>query len=246
MHWYKASGPSQASQGDSVFRVAIPVRGRLAQPTLALLRAAGYDVAEPPGRGLVLTCLSSGIELTFVRARDVPKYVEAGVAQCGVTGSDLAIESGSQITELTRLGYGHCRLEVAVRSDLPVRELADLAGRRVATAHPRLAAELLAARGIDVELVTVRGTLEAAPRVGLADAVVDIVATGRTMKQNGLRSVGVLFASEAVVVGAVEPSRPAVAFAARLKLTSGRPMPPRPLSRRRRVRPVATDGAPAR
>ena len=136
-----------------------------------------------------------------MRAEDVPEYVQDGVVDCGITGADLVRERGVRVQELLRLGFGGCSLEAAVPAESSVRSLEELAGIRVATAFPRLARETLAARGIDVTLVDVTGSVEVAPRLGLADAVVDLVSSGNTLRTNGLRSLGPLFSSEAVLVG---------------------------------------------
>ena len=133
-----------------------------------------------------------------MRADDVPEYVQDGVVDYGITGLDIVRESGAEVTELLRLGFGACTLEAAVPTESPLESLPDLAGARVATAFPRLARELLPAT---VELVDVHGSVELAPRLGLADAIVDLVSSGSTLRTNGLRSVARLLESEAVLIG---------------------------------------------
>ena len=145
------------------------------------------------------------MEVLLVRAADIPEYVQDGVVDCGITGADLVAERGARVTELLRLGFGGCTLEAAVPEESPVDELAGLAGLRVATVYPSLARRLLVERGVDVELVDVTGSVEVAPRLGLADAIVDLASSGNTLRTNGLRSLGSLFASEAVLVAAQEP-----------------------------------------
>jgi ATP phosphoribosyltransferase len=140
------------------------------------------------------------VEVLLVRAADVPEYVQDGVVDCGITGADLVRERGVDVDELLRLHYGGCTLEAAVPTESSAQSLEDMAGLRAATVYPRLAREELGARGIEVELVEVTGSVEIAPRLGLADAIVDLVSSGNTMRTNGLRSLGVLFSSEAVLV----------------------------------------------
>ena len=140
-----------------------------------------------------------------MRAADIPEYVQDGVVDCGITGADLVAERGARVTELLRLGFGSCTLEAAVPEESPVEELAGLAGLRVATVYPSLARRLLVEQAVEVELVDVTGSVEVAPRLGLADAIVDLVSSGNTLRTNGLRSLGSLFASEAVLVAAEEP-----------------------------------------
>lgn len=133
-----------------------------------------------------------------MRAADVPEYVQDGVVDCGITGADLVRERGAQVRELLKLGFGGCRLEAAVPQESGVETIGELAGCTVATVYPRLTRELLP---VDVELVDVTGSVEIAPRLGLADAIVDLVSSGNTLRTNGLRSLGVLFESEAVLIG---------------------------------------------
>ena len=127
--------------------------------------------------------------------------MQDGVVDCGITGLDLVQERGAEVEELLALGFGGCTLEAAVPHESPVRTLEELDGLRAATVYPRLARRLLGERGVAVELIEITGAVEIAPRLGLADAIVDLVSSGSTLRTNGLRSVGVLFASEAVLVG---------------------------------------------
>jgi ATP phosphoribosyltransferase len=139
----------------------------------------------------------------LVRAADIPEYVQDGVVDCGVTGADLVEESGVSVDVLLALGFGACTLEAAVPAESPAVALEELDGARVATVYPALVERLLSTRGIEVELVRVTGSVEVAPRLGLADAIVDLVSSGSTLRTNGLRSLGALFSSEAVLVGRV-------------------------------------------
>jgi ATP phosphoribosyltransferase len=137
----------------------------------------------------------------FVRADDIPEYVQDRVVDCGVTGRDLVAESGTLVDTLLDLDFGFCALHVAVPLEGAVQRLEDLAGRRIATSHPRLASQAFASRDIDIDLVSVGGSVEIAPSLGLSDAIVDLVSTGSTLRTNGLRSIGSVFESEAVLIG---------------------------------------------
>jgi ATP phosphoribosyltransferase len=148
----------------------------------------------------------------LVRAADIPEYVQDGVVDCGITGIDLVRERAAAVHELLALGFGSCRLEAAVPEEADARAVDDLAGATVATVYPRLVRELLP---VDVTLVDVTGSVEIAPRLGLADAIVDLVSSGNTLRTNGLRSLGVLLESEAVLV-AGDPDA-AAPFAAMLR-----------------------------
>ena len=181
--------------------VALPSKGRLREPSWALLEASGVDPQEPGERVLQAHCRNADIDLLFVRADDVPEYVQDGVVDCGITGLDLIYERDCDVEVLLRLGYGTCSLQAAVPREDTATSLTDLAGRRIATAHPRTAARALAELGVEAELVKVGGAVEISPRLGLADAIIDLVSTGSTLCTNGLRPLGSLFDSEAVLVG---------------------------------------------
>jgi len=134
----------------------------------------------------------------LVRAADIPEYVQDGVVDCGITGQDLVRERGADVEELLTLGFGGCHLDAAVPEESEYERLEDLAGASLATVYPRLTRELMP---VEVELVDVTGSVEVAPRLGLADGIVDLVSSGNTLRTNGLRSIGRLFSSEAALIG---------------------------------------------
>jgi ATP phosphoribosyltransferase len=195
-------------------RLAVPNKGRLKEPTLELLHAAGlrFEVGE---RNLLARVANLALDLLFVRVDDVGEFVADGVADLGVTGLDLLLEAGLDLPILRRLGFGRCRLTVAVPDPSPVRSLTDLAGARIATGHPRSTRHFLAQLGLTVEIVPVSGAVEVAPRLGLAEAIADLVASGSTLAVNGLRAVADLLESQAVLV-----AHPAVARHAPETLTT--------------------------
>src|SRR5438128_4555687 len=180
--------------------IAIPAKGRLREPAVALLEDAGLGPEEPGERALAFPCRNAPVDVMLVRAADVPEYVQDGVVDCGITGADLVRERGADVEELLALGFGACTLEVAVPEESPAQTLADLSGLRAATVYPHLAREALQEWGVDVELIEVTGSVDVAPRLGLAEAIVDLVSSGNTLRTNGLRSLGVLFSSQAVLV----------------------------------------------
>ena len=164
--------------------IAIP-RGALFRKTLDLLDALGIDTAEIRGNDRRL--VFPGV-LT-VRPSDVPTYVEHGAADLGITGKDVLVEqSEREVYELADLGYGHCRMVVAAPADSdPLGERLRRRGMvRVATKYPRIAARYFSETGRQAEIVEVKGSVELAPITGLADAIVDLTATGRTLEENGL------------------------------------------------------------
>lgn len=180
-------------------RLAVPNKGRLVEPTLALLHDAGL-VFEEHDRSLVARVQNLDLDILFVRTNDVIEFVGDGVADLGVTGIDLLAETGSAVPLVRELGYGHCRLAAAVPSDSPIQAVEGLAGVRVATAHPNTTRRFFAERQIPVDVISISGAVEVAPRLGLAEAIVDLVSTGSTLQMNGLRPIGDVLASQAILV----------------------------------------------
>ena len=191
---------ARPAEGGDVDRltIAVPVKGRLREPSVSLLEDAGLGPEQPGERALAFPCRNAPVDVLLVRAADIPEYVQDGVVDCGITGQDLVRERGARVEELLELGYGSCRLEAAVPEESRFRTLEDLAGATIATVYPRLARELMP---VEVELVDVTGSVEIAPRLGLAEGIVDLVSSGNTLRTNGLRSLGQLFSSQAVLIG---------------------------------------------
>jgi ATP phosphoribosyltransferase len=180
-------------------RLAVPNKGRLVEPTLGLLHDAGL-VFEEHDRSLVARVQNHPLDILFVRTGDVIEFVGDGVADIGITGIDILQETGAELPVLRALGYGRCRLAAAVPSDSPFETIGDLAGVRIATSHPNVARRFFAGQGLPVDVVSLSGSVEVAPRLGLADAIVDLVSTGSTLAMNGLRAVGDILASEAILI----------------------------------------------
>lgn len=180
--------------------LAVPAKGRMAEPALRLCADAGlsFEVTE---RSLVVPCANAPVDLLLVRPSDIPEYAQDGVVDLGITGANLVAEADADVITLAALGFARCSLEAAVPVDAPQQDVAGLDGLRVATAYPVSTRRLLAEQGVEFELVPVSGSVEATPRLGLADAIVDLVSTGSTMSANGLRPVGRLLESQAVLVG---------------------------------------------
>jgi ATP phosphoribosyltransferase len=191
-------------------RIAVPSKGRLREPSIQLLHDAGLGPETPGDRALAFPCRNAPVEALLVRADDVPEYVQDGVVDCGITGLDIVRERGADVSELLQLGFGACTLEAAVPTESAAQSIDDLNGVRVATSFPRLAREFLPG---PIELVDVHGSVELAPRLGLADAIVDLVSSGSTLRTNGLRSIAMLLQSEAVLIGPAAPTSDALHLA---------------------------------
>lgn len=185
-----------------MYRIALPNKGRLAEDARTLLTDAGLDVRIRGDRALSAS-LGESFEAIFVRAEDIPEFVADGAADLGVTGWDLAAESGRPVESLLDLEFGRCRLVVAVSDESPVRSLQNIAPRaRVATAFPRLASRFFGDAGANVEIVPVSGAAEIAPHLGIADIIVDLVSTGSTLRMNGMRELATVCESSAHLIGA--------------------------------------------
>ncbi|NLY54976.1 MAG: ATP phosphoribosyltransferase [Firmicutes bacterium] len=172
--------------------IAMP-KGRLFAPLVELFSRAGlFDLGPEVDleRRLTVKTADGRWELLLVKPADVPIYVEYGAADLGVAGKDVLLEARRELCELYDLGVGRCRLIMAVPEDSPIRKATDLIpGSRVATKFPRLAQEYFSSHGIQVDIVKLNGSIELAPKAGLASAIVDITETGRTLAQNQLRIV---------------------------------------------------------
>ena len=179
--------------------LAVPSKGRMAEPALRLCADAGLSF-EATERALLVPCANAPVDLLLVRAHDVPEYVQDGVVDLGITGANLVAEAQAEVETIAELGFARCSLQAAVPRDAPQESLEELDGLRVATAYPVSTRASLERLGVSAELVPVSGSVEAAPRLGLADAVVDLVSTGSTASANGLRLLGPLLESEAVLV----------------------------------------------
>ena len=168
-------------------------KGRIFDETLPLLKAAGIEVLEDPetSRKLILPTNQTGVRVVLVRATDVPTYVEYGGADLGVTGKDTLIEHGGQgLYQPLDLQIAKCRMSVAVRADFDYATAVKSGSRlKVATKYTSIAREFFAQKGVHVDLIKLYGSMELAPLTGLADAIVDLVSTGSTLKANHLIEV---------------------------------------------------------
>ncbi len=181
-------------------RIALPNKGRLSESALALLRKAGLRARMRSDRSLTAP-LGDGHRAIFLRAADIPELVADGAAEIGVTGADLVAESGCDVRELLDLEFGRCRLVIAVEDESAVRSVADVpAGTRVATAFPRLTRSYFDRHGIPVKIATVSGAAEIAPLLGVAEVIVDLTATGSTLRVNGMREVETVLESTARLI----------------------------------------------
>ncbi len=165
-------------------KIAVPNKGRLREPVIELLQAAGYRFRIKE-RMLYASCTNEEVTLIFVRADDIPKLVESGAVEFGITGQDLVKEKKARVRELLPLDLGRCRLCVAVHEGTR-RSLESLSGGRIATSFPHITQAWFTSRKIPVACLEMSGSLEIMVGLGLADAIVDIVESGDTLKENNL------------------------------------------------------------
>jgi ATP phosphoribosyltransferase len=172
--------------GDDVLVIAI-AKGRLTDDTLAHFKKAGIPLpADQDDRKLILESDDKRIRYIMVKPGDVPTFVEYGAADLGVCGLDVLREGGRDVYEPLLLPVGHCRLSLAGPADRPDTPLRYESQMRIATSYPKLTADFFRQRGVNAEIITLKGSVELAPLVGLADLIVDVVQTGSTLRANGL------------------------------------------------------------
>lgn len=182
-----------------MLRVALPNKGQLAEPAKQMLREAGYLRSHSP-RDLMVSDPENDVEFFFLRPKDVALYVGSGTLDLGITGRDMLHDSGATATEVLPLGFARSTFRVAAPPGRYV-EVEELAGQRIATSYPRLLADFLARIDIEAEVVKLDGAVENAVRLGVADAVADVVDTGTTLRAAGLLLLGEpILTSEAIVV----------------------------------------------
>lgn len=180
-----------------MIKVALPNKGQLFEPTVDLLTACGYRLNRNP-RSLSSLDPENNVEFYFLRPGDIPLYIANGVLSAGITGKDFAAEKGHQPTHLLDLNYGHSKLRAAVMTSSPYVTLDEIAGLRIATSFPAIAQRYFAPKPLNI--IELEGAVEISVQLGIADAVIDVVETGTTLEQAGLRVIGeALFASNAAL-----------------------------------------------
>ncbi len=171
--------------------IAVP-KGRLQTSVIRLFEKAGIDCSElrDPSRRLIVPVPGSDWQLLLAKPADVPTYVEYGAADLGVVGKDILLESRKDVAELLDLGFGKCRLIVAVPESSGIKKVQQLDfNSRVATKFPEITTDFFSRQGIQAEVIKLNGSVELGPMVGLADAIVDITETGTTLEENGLIAI---------------------------------------------------------
>jgi ATP phosphoribosyltransferase len=184
---------------DKNLKIAVQKSGRLSESSIKLLKKC--DIGFDNGLGkLKSVAYNFPVEILFLRDDDIPQYIEDGVADVGIVGENVLAEAGWKLERIERLGFGRCRLSLAVPRGFKYTGVLDLAGKRIATSYPSLLAGFLKRSSVAAEIHTISGSVEIAPSIGLADAICDLVSSGSTLFTNGLQEVETVMNSEAVLI----------------------------------------------
>ena len=183
----------------TILRIAIQKSGRLYEDSVQLLKECGIDLRNVKDR-LKTVSENFPIEVFFLRDDDIPEYVEDGVADIGIVGQNVLLEKGRKVDTIEMLGFGKCRLSVAVPKAMEYDGVQSLQGKRIATSYPQLVKQFLQSNNVQASIHEISGSVEIAPGIGLADVVADLVSSGGTLFMNGLKEVEVILDSQAVLV----------------------------------------------
>jgi len=191
---------SAAKPGSGILRLAVPNKGRIAQPIAELMEKSGLHLEGSGERRLIAKTLDPHVEILFARPIDIPEYVATGAADLGITGQDMVRERNVTVEELLELPIGRGRMVLAVKEESPVTKPAQLRGAKVATEFPVITRSFFEQLNVPVEIVLVGGACEATPHLGIADAIVDLTSTGATLRSNRLRVIADVFETGTVLI----------------------------------------------
>ncbi|MDD1718784.1 MAG: ATP phosphoribosyltransferase [Methanoregulaceae archaeon] len=186
--------------GGNVIRIAVPNKGRIAVPVSDLMEKSGLHLLDTEERRLISRTPDPHIEVLFARPIDIPEYVATGAADLGLTGHDMVVERGAAVDEMLDLGIGKASLVLAVMEESEIMSPEDLRGAKIATEFPVITRSYFEGLGIDVTIVRVGGACEATPYLGIADAIVDLSASGNTLRSNRLRVLCTILETGTVLI----------------------------------------------
>ena len=182
-----------------MLRIAIQTKGRLNEQSIELLREIGIDV-EGAKRKFLSKAANFPIEVLYLRDDDIPQVVADGTASLGIVGMNEVAERGCDVEVVTKLGFGGCRISLAIPKADEYKGVEYFQGKRIATSYPAILSKFLAENGVEASMAVITGSVEIAPAAGIADAIFDIVSSGGTLVSNGLKEVERVFESEAVLI----------------------------------------------
>ncbi|MDQ8004206.1 MAG: ATP phosphoribosyltransferase [Pedobacter sp.] len=180
-------------------KIAIQKSGRLNEKSVEILKNCGLSF-ENYKSSLISTVTNFPLEILFLRDDDIPEYVQDGIADLGIVGENVIVETGANVSYLQKLGFGKCSLKIAVKNDSDIDTVAKLDGKVIATSYPVILEKYLKANQVNAQIRNISGSVEIGPGLGLSDAIFDIVSTGGTLKNNGLKPFTSVMNSEAVLV----------------------------------------------
>lgn len=184
---------------ETMLRIAVQKSGRLSEDSVQLLKECGIDLRNVKDR-LKTVSENFPLEVFFLRDDDIPEYVEDGVADIGIVGQNVLAEKGRKVISIQELGFGKCRLSLAIPRSMEYAGIQSLEGKRIATSYPKIVSGFLAKHNIKASIHEISGSVEIAPGIGLADVVADLVSSGGTLFMNGLKEAEVILQSQAVMI----------------------------------------------
>ncbi len=186
----------------SKLRIAIQKSGKLYSESVDFLRKAGIEF-DTNSKALNINSTNFPLEILFLRDDDIPQFIDSGIAHIAIVGENKVIESGNFVRIIHSLGFGKCRLSIAIPNIDKYSKVQDLEGKTIATNHSRILSKYLNDRRVSSNIVNMHGALEIAPNVGFADAICDLVGTGQTLSDNNLRELEVVYKSQAVLISGI-------------------------------------------
>lgn len=183
----------------SKLRIAVQKSGRLHDDSMKILNDVGISIDNGKDQ-LKASAKNFPLEVFYLRNGDIPQYLRDGVVDAAIIGENILVEKGTDISVIEKLGFSTCKVSIAVPNSFKYKGIKDLEGKRIATSYPNTVQQFLEENNINAQLHIINGSVEIAPNIGLADAIVDIVSSGSTLFKNNLKEVEVLLRSEAVLV----------------------------------------------
>ncbi len=183
----------------NILKIAIQKSGRLSEDSLKLIRECGVDFNKSDNK-LTAKAFNFPLEFLFLRDDDIPGYVEDGVADIGIVGENVFIETKKQATLVEKLGFSKCRLSLAVPKGFEYKSVESLQNLSIATSYPNILGDFLKEKGVKADIHEISGSVEIAPNIGLAEAICDLVSSGSTLISNGLKEAEVILRSEAILI----------------------------------------------
>lgn len=190
---------NRTKDSSTSLRIAIQKSGRLTDKTVGLLHGIGIDF-DNYKRNLMVKTRNFDVELLLLRDDDIPEYVQDGICDLGFVGANVTYETGADVRVIRGLNYGKCRLSLAAPKNGNIKTAGDYQGKKVATSYPNLTKKYFDEQGVDIQIIEISGAVEIAPQLEVADAIVDLVSTGGTLRANGLAELDTILESETQII----------------------------------------------